>query len=92
MIRGYRTFSGEAASLLAGLPPWDLEVEALATLHRWCSEVLSRGETPERWTELQRILMVVWKGRLSCDSLDSCNRGGKAWSGWRDSAANSNVQ
>ena len=44
MIRGYRTVSGEAASLLAGLPPWDLESEALAT--RWRRAALSRGETP----------------------------------------------
>ena len=29
-IRGYRTISGEAANLLAGMPPWDLEVQALA--------------------------------------------------------------
>ena len=34
MIRGYRTVSGEAVRLLAGLSPWDLESEALAT--RWC--------------------------------------------------------
>ncbi|KAA5666264.1 reverse transcriptase family protein, partial [Pseudomonas aeruginosa] len=29
-IRGYRTVSFEAACLLAGAPPWDLEAEALA--------------------------------------------------------------
>ena len=39
MIRGYRTVSGEAVSLLAGLPPWDLESEALAT--RWRRAALS---------------------------------------------------
>ena len=44
MIRGYRTVTGDAASLLAGLPPWDLESEALAT--KWHRAALSRGETP----------------------------------------------
>ena len=33
LIRGYRTISREAASLLAGLPPWDLEAIVLARLH-----------------------------------------------------------
>ncbi|KAJ0179790.1 hypothetical protein K1T71_004381 [Dendrolimus kikuchii] len=31
-IRGYRTVSFEAASLLAGSPPWDLEARVLASL------------------------------------------------------------
>ena len=44
MIRGYRTVSGEAASILSGLRPRDLESEALAT--RWRRAALSRGETP----------------------------------------------
>ena len=44
MIRGYRTVSGEAASVLAGQPPWALESEALAT--RWRRAALSRGKTP----------------------------------------------
>ncbi|KAJ8711441.1 hypothetical protein PYW07_008683 [Mythimna separata] len=33
MVRGYRTISREAASLLAGLPPWDLEATALERMH-----------------------------------------------------------
>ena len=43
MIRVYRTVSGEAARILAGLPPWDLASEALAT--RWRRAALSWGET-----------------------------------------------
>ena len=44
MIRGYHTVSGEAASFLARLPPWDLELETLAT--RWRRAALCQGETP----------------------------------------------
>ena len=32
MIRGYRTVSGEAANILAGLPPWYLQASVLANL------------------------------------------------------------
>ena len=71
IIRGYRTISGEAASLIAGLPPWDLEAIVLARLYEWRAEALSRGEVPlprqiaaER-TELRRDLMATWKERLS---------------------------
>ncbi|PZC71466.1 hypothetical protein B5X24_HaOG213362 [Helicoverpa armigera] len=34
-FRGYRTISWEAACVLAGSPPWDLEAKVLASLYRW---------------------------------------------------------
>ncbi|KAJ0172211.1 hypothetical protein K1T71_012184 [Dendrolimus kikuchii] len=45
-IRGYRTVSFEAASLLAGSPPWDLEARVLASLFQWRKEALARGTRP----------------------------------------------
>ena len=71
VIRGYRTISGEAASLLAGLPPWDLEAMVLARLYEWRVEVLGRGEYPlprqiaARRTDLRLDLMATWRERLS---------------------------
>ena len=70
LILGYRTVSEEAANLLAGLTPWDLEARVLATLYRWRGEALRWGETPlprqiaARWTELRRDHMAIWKERL----------------------------
>ncbi|KAJ8713774.1 hypothetical protein PYW08_007394 [Mythimna loreyi] len=69
--RRYRTVSREAASLLAGLPPWDLEATVLARMHDQRVEMQRRGETPlpehvEAWRkELRRDLKVKWKQRLS---------------------------
>ena len=71
LIRGYRTISGEAASLLAGLPPWDLEAIVLARLHEWRAEALRWGETPlprqivAQRTDLRCDLMATWRERLS---------------------------
>ena len=71
LIRGYRTISREAASLLAGLPPWDLEAIVLARLHEWRAGALRRGETPlprqitAQRTDLRRDLMATWRQRLS---------------------------
>ncbi|KAJ8717570.1 hypothetical protein PYW07_005500 [Mythimna separata] len=48
MVRGYRTISREAASLLAGLPPWDLEATVLARMHDLRVEMQRRGETRTR--------------------------------------------
>ncbi|CAB3243830.1 unnamed protein product [Arctia plantaginis] len=47
IIRGYRTISFEAASLLAGTPPWDLEARALAALYQWRKEARELGRCPE---------------------------------------------
>lgn len=70
VIRGYRTISFEAASLLAGSPPWDLEARVLASLYRWRGERLRRGETPlpreiaRRRTALRQVSVAEWKDRL----------------------------
>ena len=64
-IRGYRTISGEAANLLAGMPPWDLEAQALADVHWWREAALRRGETrlprqvAARQTALRRDLLAA---------------------------------
>ncbi|CAK1598932.1 unnamed protein product [Parnassius mnemosyne] len=70
MVRGYRTISREAACLLAGLPPWDLEAIVLARLHEWRAEALCRGETPlprqvvVQRTDFRHDLMATWRERL----------------------------
>ncbi|XP_046978124.1 uncharacterized protein LOC124543846, partial [Vanessa cardui] len=48
MIRGYRTISFEAASLLAGSPPWDLEAKLLAS--EWLTR--SHGALSFRLTQV----------------------------------------
>lgn len=71
VIRGYRTISHEAACLLAGSPPWDLEAKVLASMYRWRREVLERGGRPlpsvvERHrSELRRSLAAEWEARLA---------------------------
>ncbi|XP_050550464.1 uncharacterized protein LOC126910806 [Spodoptera frugiperda] len=71
VIRGYRTISFEAASLLAGSPPWDLEAKALASLYRWRGELAARGERypprvlEARRTELRCDTITEWKTRLA---------------------------
>ncbi|CAB0030954.1 unnamed protein product, partial [Trichogramma brassicae] len=44
--RGYRTISCEAACVLAGSIPWDLEARTLASLFTWREEALARGHPP----------------------------------------------
>ncbi|KAJ8714348.1 hypothetical protein PYW07_002573 [Mythimna separata] len=70
MVQGYRTIFREAASLLAGLAPWDLEATVLARMHDLRVEIQRRGETLLRqvavWrTEFQRDLRVAFRLRLS---------------------------
>nr|XP_032519012.1 uncharacterized protein LOC116771300 [Danaus plexippus plexippus] len=71
IIRGYRPISGEAANLLAGSPPWDLEAKALAQVFSLRAEACRQGQAPlpcqiRAWQdELQRDLMTQWKERLS---------------------------
>ncbi|KAJ8726139.1 hypothetical protein PYW07_000837 [Mythimna separata] len=48
MVRGYRTISREAASLLAGLPPWDLEATVLARVSPLCGPPGGHGGTHGR--------------------------------------------
>lgn len=70
-VRGYRTVSAEAASVLAGSSPWDLEAGGLASLYEWRSEALRRGNRPApreieaQRMELQRSLMMQWMERLA---------------------------
>uniref|UniRef100_A0A2H1WNZ5 SFRICE_012564 n=1 Tax=Spodoptera frugiperda TaxID=7108 RepID=A0A2H1WNZ5_SPOFR len=71
VILGYRTISGEAANLLAGLPLWDLEAKVLAHVFSLRADACHRGETPlprqiSAWRdELRRDLMAEWQQRLS---------------------------
>uniref|UniRef100_A0A8R2QYD3 Reverse transcriptase n=1 Tax=Bombyx mori TaxID=7091 RepID=A0A8R2QYD3_BOMMO len=71
-IRGYRTVSFEAACLLAGAPPWDLEAEALAADYRWRSDLRSRGEgrpgegvVRARRLQSRRSVLEAWSRRLA---------------------------
>ncbi|KAJ0169131.1 hypothetical protein K1T71_014953 [Dendrolimus kikuchii] len=45
-IRGYRTVSWTAATLLASDPPWELQAETLAAVHRYRQDTRDRGERP----------------------------------------------
>ncbi|KAJ8726199.1 hypothetical protein PYW07_000897 [Mythimna separata] len=71
MVRGHRTISREAASLLAALPPWDLEATVLARRHGLRVDMQRRGETPlprqvAVWrTVFWRDFRVAWRLRLS---------------------------
>ncbi|KAJ0180870.1 hypothetical protein K1T71_002955 [Dendrolimus kikuchii] len=42
-IRGYRTVSWTAATLLASDPPWELQAETLAAVHRYRQDTRDRG-------------------------------------------------
>ncbi|KAJ0182130.1 hypothetical protein K1T71_002852 [Dendrolimus kikuchii] len=70
-IRGYRTISFEAASLLAGSPPWDLEARVLAAVYDWRKDALSRDFRPApreieaKRAEFRQDLMVGWRNRLA---------------------------
>ncbi|KAJ8705210.1 hypothetical protein PYW07_011037 [Mythimna separata] len=74
--RGYRKISREAASPLAGLPPWDLEAPVLAGMRDLRVEMQRRGETPlQRQVAVWRIefqwdLRVAWRLRLSQPSAE----------------------
>ncbi|XP_069354784.1 uncharacterized protein [Maniola hyperantus] len=46
-IRGYRTVSWTAATLLAGDPPWELQAEVLTVIYRYRAVTRARGERPE---------------------------------------------
>lgn len=70
VVRGYSTISHEAACVLAGTPPWDLEAEVLATIHRRSAEARQRGVYPSpdeirRWRQSSRqVLLRRWIDRL----------------------------
>lgn len=53
-VRGYRTVSWTAGTLLAGDPPWALQAEALAEVYRFRAGLKERGIVP-RELEISRI-------------------------------------
>lgn len=72
VIRGYRTISYEAATLLAGSSPWDLDAKLLASLYQWRKETPERSErrpVPREYeahrAELRQILVAEWEDRLA---------------------------
>lgn len=71
IVRGYRTISGEAACLLAGTPPWDLEAKTLASLFTWREEARARDfypaprEVEGHRAELREVLLERWGQRLA---------------------------
>ncbi|XP_060810831.1 uncharacterized protein LOC132904440 [Amyelois transitella] len=68
--RGYRTISFEAASVLAGSIPWDLEAKTLASLFFWREEAVAQGhrlaprEIAGRRNELCQRSIEEWSQRL----------------------------
>jgi hypothetical protein len=70
IVRGYRTVSGDAACVLAGTPPWDIDAKGLAETYRRSAEVRAQGLRPSpellnRWKErAQRAVMREWDQRL----------------------------
>jgi endonuclease/exonuclease/phosphatase family metal-dependent hydrolase len=68
--RAYRTVSYEAACLIAGSLPWDLEAEVLAEVYQRCALVRQSGGQPppgeiDQWREQARDrLFMRWAERL----------------------------
>lgn len=71
VIKGYRTISYEAACLLAGSPPWDIEAQLYAARYQWYTELRLQGKHPgprqmEKWLTLARqALLERWSIRLA---------------------------
>ncbi|XP_041988955.1 uncharacterized protein LOC121740348 [Aricia agestis] len=69
-IRGYRTISRDAACLLAGSVPWDLDALALADVYWRGAEVRAGGSNPlpdavRRWRDRAReVTIELWEERL----------------------------
>ncbi|XP_041986336.1 uncharacterized protein LOC121738390 [Aricia agestis] len=70
VVRGYRTISRDAASLLAGSVPWDIDAEALADVYWRCAAVRAGGSNPvpdviRRWrAEASERSLDLWAERL----------------------------
>ncbi|XP_039760439.1 uncharacterized protein LOC120634114 [Pararge aegeria] len=70
VIRGYRTISCEAACVLAGTPPWDLDAEMLSSAHWRRVDARLRGEHPapvsdRAWRSTAEAHLVAhWRERL----------------------------
>ncbi|CAH2096937.1 unnamed protein product [Euphydryas editha] len=65
VIRGYRTVSWTAASLLAGDPPWELQAEVLAKVYQFRSWQRANGERPSvdqvgRIRALAQRALIQW--------------------------------
>lgn len=72
VVRAYRTVSFEGACVLAGVPPWDLEAEALAAVHRRraLARVEDGGDPPQmvvtQWRrEAHEEVLQTWEERLA---------------------------
>lgn len=71
IIRGYRTISTEAACVMAGSPPWDLEANACASVYEWRAERRRQGAEPSRLEvalrkyHIRRVLQREWEQRLA---------------------------
>ncbi|KAL0859805.1 hypothetical protein ABMA27_010149 [Loxostege sticticalis] len=70
-IRGYRSISTDAALLLAGTPPWDLDAKVLAAVYEWRGDLRSQDLRPapreiqaER-DRLDDLALEVWQCRLA---------------------------
>ncbi|XP_041976680.1 uncharacterized protein LOC121731345 [Aricia agestis] len=69
-VRGYRTISKDAACLLAGAIPWDLDARALADVFWRCAAVRAGGSNPlpdavRRWRSDARDMAIdLWQERL----------------------------
>ncbi|XP_041985030.1 uncharacterized protein LOC121737420 [Aricia agestis] len=70
-IRGYRTISKNAACVLAGSIPWDIEAESLAEKFWLCQEEREEGRIPppdqiRRWRRAARDRdLDLWLDRLN---------------------------
>ncbi|XP_041972104.1 uncharacterized protein LOC121728064 [Aricia agestis] len=69
-VRGYRTVSKDAACLLAGSIPWDLDARALADVYWRCAAVRAEGGNPlpdavRRWrNSAEERAIDLWAERL----------------------------
>lgn len=74
-IRGYRTVSWTAATLLAGDPPWELQARVLAEVYQFRSRQRARGERPSEVGRIralaQRALIERWKEDLESPTAGS---------------------
>ncbi|XP_063547540.1 uncharacterized protein LOC134754988 [Cydia strobilella] len=74
MVRAYRSVSYEAACVLAGTPPWDLDVAVLADVYWRVTEARAEGIQPpleevRRWRlDSRRVLLHKWNERLEAPS------------------------
>lgn len=72
VARAYRTVAYDAACVLAGTTPWDLDAKALSSLFHWREEVqrirgfpLASIEKEVRERRLQNEVMEAWAWRLA---------------------------